>query len=120
MRPTELSWGIRESSIVALAMFGATHVLISSRNLIRGAVRAGLVGGACILISPSDVVVFASEVFHAVVGYGGACGSNIIPAQEAYLIDESGCLSGHFDMLALRRPVIVECDKVLILVRGIK
>ena len=91
MMPTELSWGIRESSIVALAMFGATHVLISSRNLIRGAVRAGLVGGACILISPSNVIVFASEVFHAVnvgdVGYGGDCGSNIISAQVAYLIN---------------------------------
>ena len=118
MRPTELSWGIRESSIVALAMFGATHVLISSRNLIRGAVRAGLVGGACILISPSDVVVFASEVFHAVfvydVGYGEAYGSNIIPAQGAYLIDERGCHGGRFDMLALRRPVMIKGDQVLI------
>ena len=111
MRPTELSWGIRESSIVALAMFGATHVLISSRNLIRGAVRAGLVGGACILISPSDVVVFASKVFHAVVGYGGACGRKIIPAKEAYPIDERGCLGGRFDMLALRSTVIKEGDQ---------
>jgi hypothetical protein len=76
------------------------------------------------LITPFDVVVFASEVFHAVVfdivGCGGACGSNIIPAQEAFLLDERGCLGGYFDMLALRRPVIVECDKVLILVRAIK
>ena len=111
MRPTELSRVIRESSIVALAMFGATHVLISSRNLIRGAARAGLVGGACILISPSNVIVFASEVFHSVVGYGGACGSNIIPAQEAYSIDERGCLGGRFDMLALRSPVIKEGDQ---------
>ena len=92
-------------------MFGAAHAWRFYRNLIRGAVRAGLVGGACILIIIFDVVVFASEVFHAVVvgvvGYGGACGSNIIPAQEAYPIDERGCLGGRFDMLALRRPVII-------------
>ncbi len=84
--------------------------------------RAGLVGGACILISPFDVVVFASVVFHAVVfdivSYGEACGSNIIPFQEAYIIDERGCFSGRFDMLALRMPVIIEGDQVLILVRG--
>ncbi len=48
-------------------MFGAAHVWIFSRSLIRVAVCAGLVGGACTLISPLYVVVFAYEVFHAVV-----------------------------------------------------
>jgi hypothetical protein len=105
-------------------MFCAAHVWRFYRNLIRCAVRTGLVGGACILITPFDVVVFASEVFHAVVvddvGYGGACGINIIPAQKAYLIDERGCLGGRFYMLALRRPVIIEGDQVLIFDRGTK
>jgi hypothetical protein len=99
-------------------MFGAAHVWIFSRSLIRVAVCASLVGGACTLITPLYVVVFASEVFHAVVvdivGYGGACESNIFPAREAYLIYERRCLGGSFDMLSLRRPVIIEVDQVLI------
>ena len=105
-------------------MFGAADVWISSRNLIRGAVRADLVWGACILITLLDAVVFASKVFHAVFvddgGYGEACWSNIIPAQGAYLIDERGCYGGRFDMLALRRPVMIKGDQVLIWVRGTK
>ncbi len=105
-------------------MFGAAHILISSSNLIRVAVRAVLVEGACILITTFDVVGFASEVFQAVFvdvfGYGGACGSNIIPAEEAYLLYERWYLGGRFDMLALRRLVIIEGDQVFILVRGTK
>jgi hypothetical protein len=92
-------------------MFGAVRVLGFSHNQIRGAVCAGLVGGACIFITPLDVVVFASKVFQAVVvgiiSYGGACVSIIIPAIEANLIDERGCLGGRFDILALRRSVII-------------
>ncbi len=65
-------------------MFGAAHVWIFSCNLIRGAIHAGLVGGACISIALFDVVVFAYEVFHAVivdvVDYGGAYVRNFIPA----------------------------------------
>ena len=105
-------------------MFGAAHVWIFPCNLIRGAIHAGLVGGACISIALFDVVVFASEVFHALVvyvfDYGGACGRNFIPAQVAYVIDERGCLGGRFDIKALRRPVIIEGDRVLILVRRTK
>ena len=71
-------------------MFGAAHVWIFPCNLIRGAINAGLVGGACILIALFDVVVFASEVFHAVVvnfvDYGGASVNNIIPALVACVI----------------------------------
>jgi hypothetical protein len=116
--PTELTWGIRVSSCVALAIFGAANAWRFSRNLIRGVVRAGLVEGTHILITPFDVVVFASKVFHAVnvddVGYGEDCGSNIISAQEAYHINERECLGGRFDMSALRKPVVIEGDKVLI------
>ncbi len=83
-----------------------------------------MLGGACISIALFDVVVFTSEVFHAVVvdvvDYGGACGRNFIPAQVAYVIDERGCLGGRFDVLALRRPVIIEDDRVLILARRTK
>ncbi len=65
-------------------MFGATHVWIFPCNLIGGAIHAGFVGGACISIALFDVVVFAAEVFYAVVvdvvDYGGACGRNFIPA----------------------------------------
>jgi hypothetical protein len=65
-------------------MFGAVHVWIFPCDLIRDAIHAELVGGTCILIALFDVVVFASEVFHAVVvdvvDYGGACGRNVIPA----------------------------------------
>jgi hypothetical protein len=47
-------------------------------------IHAGFVGGACILVALFDVVVFAAEVFHAVVvdvyDYVGACGRNFIPA----------------------------------------
>jgi hypothetical protein len=68
-------------------MFCAVHFWIFFCNLIRGAIHAGLVGGACISIALFDVVVFAAEVFHAVVvdvvDYGRACGRNFIPAQEA-------------------------------------
>jgi hypothetical protein len=92
-------------------MFGTAHFLGFFHNLIRVAVRADLVRGACIFIFPFDVVVFASKVFHAVVvdvvGYSGACGSNIIPAQEAYVIEQRECLCGRLDFLALRRPVII-------------
>jgi len=76
------------------------------------------------LIALFDVVVFASEVFHAVVvdvvDDGGACGRNFILAQEAYVKDGRGRLGGRFDILALRRPVIIEGDRVLILVRRTK
>ena len=76
------------------------------------------------MIARFDVVIFASEVFHAVVidvvECGGACGRNVIPAQVAYVIDERGCLGGRFDILALRRPVIIEVDRVLILARRTK
>ena len=76
------------------------------------------------MITPFDVVVFASEVFHAVVvdvvDCGGACGRNVIPAQVAWVIDERGCLGGRLDILALRRPVIIEGDRVLILARRTK
>ena len=124
IRRTELSRGIYEGSCVALEIFGAAHVWIFSCNLIRGAIQAGLVGGACILIARFDVVIFASEVFHAVVvdvvDCGGACGVNVIPAQVAWVIDERGCLGGRLDILALRRPVIIEGDRVLILVRRTK
>ena len=67
IRPTELSCVIRESSSVALAIFGEANVWRFSRKLIQGAVRASLVGGACFLITPFDVVIFASEVFHAFI-----------------------------------------------------
>ena len=71
-----------------------------------------------------DVFDFASEVFHAVVvdvvDCGGACGVNVIPAQVAWVIDERGCISGQFEILAQRRPVIIEGDRVLILARRTK
>ena len=70
------------------------------------------------------MVVFASEVFHAVVvdvvDYGGACGRNFIPAQVAYVINERGCLGGRFHILALRRPAIIVGDCVSILARRTK
>jgi hypothetical protein len=70
------------------------------------------------LITPFDVVVFASEVFYAVVvddfGYGVACGSNIVPAKKAYPIDERGCLGVFLDILALSRPIMIEGAQVLI------
>ncbi len=76
------------------------------------------------MIALLDVVVFAAEVFHAVVvdfvDYSEACGRNFIPVQVAYVIDEPGCLGGRFDIKALRRPVIIEGDRVLILVRRTK
>ncbi len=76
------------------------------------------------MIALFDVVVFAAEVFHAFVvdffDYGGACGTNFIPAQVAYVIDERGCLGGRFDILALRKPVIIQDDRVLILARRTK
>ena len=72
------------------------------------------------MIALFDVVVFVSEVFSAVVDYSGACGRNVIPAQVAYVIDERGCLVGRLDILALRRPVIIVGDRVLILARRIK
>ncbi len=101
-----------------MAIFGADHVWIFHKNIIRGAVHSSLVEDACISITPFNVVVFASEVFHSVLvdvaDYGGACRGSIIPAQEAYLIDEGGCLGGNFDILALRRPVIIWGDQVLI------
>ncbi len=124
IRTTELSRGIHESSCVALAMFGAAHVWIFPCNLIRGAIHASLVGGACILIALFDVVVFAAEVFHAVVvdvyDCVGACGRNFIPAQVAYVIDERGCLGGRAAILALRRLVSIEGDHVFILARRTK
>ncbi len=124
IRLTELSRGIHESSFIALAMFGAAHVWIFFCNLIRGAIHAGLVGGTWILIALFEEVVFASEVFHAVVfdvvNYDGVCRRNFIPAQVAYVIDERGHLGGRFDILALRRPVIIEEDRVLILARRTK
>ena len=72
------------------------------------------------MVTLFDVVIFASEVFHAVVDYGGACGvnfnfTNIIPVQVAYIIDERGFLGSRFNILALRRPAIIESDCVLIL-----
>ena len=76
------------------------------------------------MIALFDVVVFGSEIFHAVVvdvvDYGGACGRNFILAQAPYVIDERGCLGGQFDILAQRRPVIIEGDRVLILARRTK
>ncbi len=85
--PTELSRGIRKSSCVALAMYGAAHIWIFFYDLIRGAAHAGLIRGVWILIAPFDVVVFVSEVFHAVVvdsvDYGEAWKRNIIHAQVA-------------------------------------
>ncbi len=83
-------------------------------------IHASLVGGACILVALFDVVVFASEVFHVVVNYGGACGVNFIPVQVAYFIDERGFLGSRFHILALRRPAIIESDCVLILARRTK
>ncbi len=66
-------------------MYDAAHVWIFFYDLIRGAAHAGLIGGVCILIAPFDIVVFVSEVFHAVVvdsiDYGEACKRNIIAAQ---------------------------------------
>jgi hypothetical protein len=120
IRPTELSRGIHESSCVTLELFGAAHVCIFPWHLILGATHAGFVGGACILVSLFDVVIFASEVFHAVVDYGGACGVNFIPVQVAYVIDERGFLGSRFHILALRRPAIIESDCVLILARRTK
>ncbi len=71
------------------------------------------------MIALFDVVIFAAEVFHAVVvdvyDYVGACGRNFIPARVAYVIDRCGCLGGRFDILALRRPVNIEGDRDLIL-----
>ena len=105
-------------------MSGAAHIWIFPCTLIRGAIHAGLDRGACILIALFDVVVFASEVFPAVVvdvvDYSGACGRNVILAQVTYVIDERGCLVGRLDILALRRSVIIVGDRVLILARRIK
>ncbi len=67
------------------------------------------------MVALFDVVIFASKVFHAVVDYGGACGVNFIPVQVAYIIDERGFLGSRFNILALRRPAIIESDCVLIL-----
>ena len=124
IRPNELSRGIYEGSCVALEIFSAARVWIFPCNLIRGAIQAGLVGGACILIARFDVVIFASEVFHAVnvdvVDCGVACWRNVIPAQVAWVINERGCLGGQFDIMAQRRPVILEGDPVLILARRTK
>ncbi len=57
------------------------------------------------------MVVFASEVFKAVVfdvdDYGGANGNNIIAAQVANVIKERVRFGGSFEILALRRPVII-------------
>ena len=68
------------------------------------------------------MVVFATEVFLTVVvdviDYGGAFGSNIISAQVACVIDEFGCLGGRLNILAPRRQVIIEGDRVLIWARG--
>ena len=77
------------------------------------------------MIAHFDVVVFVSEVSHAVVvdavDYGGACKRNIIliftkiiAAQVAYDIDQRGCLGGSFDILALRMPAIIEGNRVSI------
>ena len=70
------------------------------------------------MIASFDVIVFATEVFLTVVvvviDYGGAVGSNIIPAQVACVIDEFGCLGGRFKIFAPRRQVILEGDRVLI------
>ncbi len=124
IRPTEVSRRINESSCIALEMLGAAHVWIFPCNLIQGAIHASLVGGACISIALFVVVVFPAEVFHAVVvdvyDYFGACGRNFIPAQVAYVIDERSRLVARFDILALRRPVITEGDRILILARRTK
>ena len=124
IRPSKLSWGIHENSCVALAIFCAANFWIFPCNLIQGAIHAGLVGGAYILIVLFDVVVFGSEIFHAVVvgviDYSGACGRNVIFAQVAYIINERGCLGGRFDILALRRPAVIEGHCVLILARRTK
>ena len=64
------------------------------------------------------MVVFASEVFHDVVvdvvDYSRACGSKIILVQVAYVMEERVCLGGRFEILALRRAVVIEGDQVLI------
>ena len=118
IRPTDLSRGIHESYCVALEIFGAAHVWIFPSNLIRGAIHAGLVSSACILLTLFDVFDFASEVFHAVVvdvvDYCEACKRNFIPAQVAYVIDQRGCLGGSFEILALRMPAIIKSNRVLI------
>ena len=76
------------------------------------------------MIALFDVDVFAAEVFHAVVvdvyDYVGNCRRNFIPAQVAYVIDERGCLSCILDIFALRRPTIIEGDRVLISARSTK
>ncbi len=71
------------------------------------------------MIAPFEVVVFSSEVFHAVVvdavDSGRACRRNIIiPAQVPYFIDQRGCLGGRFEILALRMPAIIKDDRILI------
>ena len=92
IRPTKLSQGIRDyKAYVAFTIFGATYFLRFHCFLfILRAVHVGFVDGSYILITYFEVVVFASEILHAVVvdfvEYGEESGSNTIPALVAYVI----------------------------------